>query len=51
MDFNDLMNKNSEPITLYIAYRAFGGLRKFSANYKHRKPESLSLSIALLAIY
>lgn len=59
--------------TLYIANRAFGGLRKFSAIYKHRqivdltfkmnkfkikynvlaqcKPESLSLSTALLAIY
>ena len=59
--------------TLYIANRAFSGLRKFSAIYKHRqifnlafkmnkikpkyknvaqsKPESLSLSTALLAIY
>ena len=64
--------KNDTP-TLYIANRAFGGLRKFSAIYKHRqifnlafkmnklktkynnlaqsKPESLSLSTALLAIY
>jgi len=59
--------------TLYIANRAFGGLRKFKSIYKHRqifnlafkmnklktkyknmaqsKPESLSLSNALLAIY
>ena len=58
---------------MYIANRAFSGLRKFSAIYKHRhifnlafkmnklktkyknmaqsKPESLSLSTALLAIY
>ena len=65
--------KNKKPITLYIANRAFSGLRKFSAIYKHRqifnlafkmnklktkhknvaqsKPESLSLSTALLAIY
>ena len=64
--------KNDTP-TLYIANRAFGGLRKFSAIYQHRqifnlafkmnklktkyknvaqcKPESLSLSTALLAIY
>ena len=60
-------------VTLYIANRAFIGLRKFSAIYQHRqifnlafkmnklktkyknvaqsKPESLSLSTALLAIY
>ena len=58
--------------TLYIANRAFGGLRKLGAIYQHRqivdlafkmnkiktkynvlaqcKPESLSLSCALLAI-
>jgi hypothetical protein len=64
--------KNDTP-TLYIANRAFGGLRKFSAINKHRqifnlafkmnklktkyknvaqgKNVSLSLSIALLAIY
>jgi hypothetical protein len=60
-------------VTLYIANRAFGGLRKLSAINKHHqifnlafkmnklktkyknvaqyKPESLSISTALLAIY
>lgn len=65
--------KKADRTTLYIANRAFSGLRKFSAIYQHRqivdlafnmnkiktkynalaqcKPESLSLSTALLAIY
>ena len=65
--------KINDTPTLYIANRAFGGLRQFSAIIQHRqifnlafkmnklktkyknvaqsKSESLSLSIALLAIY
>ena len=67
------MKNEKKWVTLYIANRAFSGLRKFRAIYKHRqifnlafnmiklktkyknvaqcKPESLSLSTALLAIY
>lgn len=67
------MDNKKRVTTLYIANRAFVGLREFSAIYEHRqivdlafkmnklktkynalaqcKPESLSLSTALLAIY
>ena len=31
------MNKKNDTLTLYIANRAFGGLRKFSAIYQHRQ--------------
>jgi len=34
---DEMKNKKAEHTTLYIANRAFGGLGKFSAIYKHRQ--------------
>ena len=37
--------KNKKPITLYIANRAFSGLRKFSAIYQHRQIVDLAFKM------
>jgi hypothetical protein len=37
--------KSKKLLTLYIANRAFGGLRKFSAIYKHRQIFNLAFKM------
>jgi hypothetical protein len=39
------VNKKQLMVTLYIANRAFGGLRKFSAIYKHRQIFNLAFKM------
>jgi|TARA_B110000240_G_scaffold188749_1_gene227912 hypothetical protein len=44
------VNKKQLMVTLYIANRAFGGLRKFSAIYKHRQIFNLDFKMNKLKI-
>ena len=43
--YDKLKKKKSQGITLYIANRAFGGLRKFSAFYQHRQIADLAFKM------